>query len=121
MSGRILIAEDEAPIRELLALAFADEGYRVVAVPDGQAALEALAAAPYDVVLSNVMMPRLDGHALARAMHEDPALKGIPLILMSAVGPRLVPGVPHTFFLTKPFDLEGVRHLALTSVRAGPP
>ncbi len=105
MSGQIRIAEDETPIRELLATVFIDEGYRVVAVPDGQAALAALAAEPYDVVLSNVMMPRLDGHALARAMQDDPALQGIPLLLMSAADSRLVPGAPHAAFIPKPFDL----------------
>ncbi len=114
MSGQILIAEDETSIRALLAQVFSGEGYRVATAKDGREALEALAAEPYDIVLSNVMMPRLDGHELARAMHDDPALKGIPLILMSAAGPRLVPGVPHAAYLPKPFDLG---HLLATVER----
>ncbi len=106
MSGNILIAEDEVPIRELLLEIFRDEGYRVAVVGDGQAALEALAATRYDVVLSNVMMPRIDGCELANAMHANPTLRHIPVILMSAAGARLVSHVPHAAFIPKPFDLE---------------
>lgn len=54
MSRRILIAEDERPIRELLQALLSDEGYQVTAVCDGQEGLEALANATYDLVLSNV-------------------------------------------------------------------
>ena len=105
MSGNILIAEDEVPIRELLQAIFRDEGSRVAVVEDGQAALEALAATRYDVVLSNVMMPRLDGCGLANAMHADPALQHIPLILMSAAGARLALEVPQSAYVPQPFGL----------------
>ncbi len=89
----------------MLQAVFRDEGYRVAVVGDGQAALEALAATRYDVVLSNVMMPRLDGCDLANAMHADPTLRHIPVILMSAAGARLVPRAPHAAYIPKPFDL----------------
>ena len=106
MSGQILIVEDDRSIRELLETVLKNEGYRVAAAPDGQAALEALAIVRYDLVLSNIMMPRVDGRELASAMQADVNLKGIPVILMSAAGPTLVPGVPHAAFIPKPFDLE---------------
>jgi CheY-like chemotaxis protein len=106
MPPRILIAEDEEPIRALLAAVLADEGYRVTTVPDGQAALATLAAESHDLVVSNVMMPRLTGHELARALRADPALRGIPLILMSAAGAHLVPTAPHAAYIPKPFDLD---------------
>ncbi len=108
MPGRILVAEDEVPIRDVLHAVLTDEGYRVETVGDGQEALEALAATRYDLVLSHVMMPRVDGHALARAMRADPALRGIPLILMSAAGPALVPEAPQAAFIPKPFDIGHV-------------
>ncbi len=106
MPPKILIAEDEQPIRELLEAVLADEGYRVATVPDGRAALTALAGERYDLVVSNIMMPLLSGHELAQAMRADPALWGIPLILMSAAGARVVPTVPHAAYLPKPFDLD---------------
>ncbi|HEY8600043.1 MAG TPA: response regulator [Thermomicrobiales bacterium] len=114
MPHRILIAEDEAPIRELLAAVLADEGYRVATVPDGREALAALAAGRYDLVISDVMMPLVGGLELAQAMRADPTLGGIPLILMSAAGARVVPTVPHAAYLPKPFDLE---HLLATVAR----
>jgi CheY-like chemotaxis protein len=114
MSPRILIAEDERPIRELLVALLADEGYQVAAVPDGDAALAALAAGRYDLVLSNVTMPRLGGNELAQALRADPALRGIPLILMSAAGAHVVPPVPHAAYIPKPFDLG---HLLATVAR----
>jgi CheY-like chemotaxis protein len=124
MPQRILIAEDEAAIRELLVAVWEDEGYRVATAWDGRAALAVLSGQRYDVVLSNVMMPRMDGCELANAMHADPALRDIPVILMSAAGPRLLPQVPHAAFVPKPFDIAHLLAvvadvLALTTDRAG--
>ena len=105
MPPLLLVVEDEVPIREVLCSILEDEGYRAVGVGDGRAALAALAADRYDLVLSDTMMPRLDGIGLARALAADPGLRAIPVVLMSAL--RSVPArdVPHTAFITKPFDL----------------
>ena len=58
--------------------------YEVVAVADGQEALEAVRAAPPDLVLSDVMMPRLDGFGLVRALRADERTRTLPIILLSA-------------------------------------
>jgi light-regulated signal transduction histidine kinase (bacteriophytochrome) len=58
--------------------------FDVRAVPDGEAALAAARAHPPDLVLSDVMMPKLDGFGLLRALRADPALREIPVILLSA-------------------------------------
>ena len=58
--------------------------FDVQTVADGQAALEAARANPPDLVLSDVMMPRLDGFGLLRALRADPQLREVPLILLSA-------------------------------------
>jgi CheY-like chemotaxis protein len=58
--------------------------YEVQAVPDGEAALAAARDRPPDLVLSDVMMPKLDGFGLVRALRADPRLRGIPVILLSA-------------------------------------
>ena len=105
MAHHILIAEDEPTIREMLQAVFTDESYQVTTVLDGQEGLEALMTSPVDLVLSNVAMPRLDGRGLARAMHAEPTLQHIPIILMSAAGATLVQSVPYTAFIPKPFDL----------------
>ena len=114
MARAILVVEDEPSIANLLTLALALEGYRVDVAGDGRAALARLAEEPYDLVLSDVMLPHLDGLALARAMGADPALRAIPLILMSAVHQPLDEDVRHAAFLAKPFDLT---HLLGTVAR----
>jgi len=108
MPPKILIAEDEQPIRELLEAFLVDEGYRVATAPNGRAALVALATERYDLVISNVMMPDMTGNELAHAIHADPTLARIPLIMMSAAGARYVPPGPHAAYLPKPFDLDAL-------------
>src|SRR5262249_42011602 len=67
---RILWADDNADMRHYVARLL-DRAYEVLAVPDGQAALEAARAAPPDLVLSDVMMPKLDGFGLLKALRAD--------------------------------------------------
>jgi two-component system cell cycle response regulator CpdR len=63
---RILIVDDEAQIRDLLALAFEDAGYVVKTAVDGRDAVAILAGEPFDVMLSDVTMPEMNGHELAQ-------------------------------------------------------
>ena len=58
--------------------------YDVVAVGDGEAALEALRKRPFDLVVSDVMMPRLDGFGLVRGIRGNPETCSVPVILLSA-------------------------------------
>jgi signal transduction histidine kinase/DNA-binding response OmpR family regulator len=80
---RILWAEDNADMREYVARLLGSD-YDVVSVPDGQAALEAARANPPDLVLSDVMMPRLDGIGLLRELRADEHTRRLPVILLSA-------------------------------------
>src|SRR5690349_20578521 len=80
----ILIADDEPSIRHVLTLVLSEKGYEVRAVADGEEALKELAARSYDVVISDVRMPKLDGLALLeKAMAAAPELT---FIVMSAYG-----------------------------------
>lgn len=82
MSHRILIADDEPNHRRCLSISLRLEGHEVLEAGDGQQALEALAQAPVDVLICDLMMPRIDGLELARRMRfAYPATK---IILMSA-------------------------------------
>ena len=80
---RILIADDNADLREYARRLLGDH-YDVHTVPDGQAALEAARALRPDIIISDVMMPRLDGFGLIREIRADPQLQAIPIILLSA-------------------------------------
>jgi signal transduction histidine kinase/FixJ family two-component response regulator len=81
--ARILWADDNADMRSFVARLLG-AFYDVTAVPDGQAALEAALASPPDLVLSDVMMPRLDGFGLLRALRADSRTRRLPIILVSA-------------------------------------
>jgi two-component sensor histidine kinase len=80
---RVLVADDNTDMREYVQRLLATR-YEVEAVADGQAALAAARRQPPDLVLSDVMMPGLDGLGLLAALRADPALGGVPVVLLSA-------------------------------------
>ena len=80
---KILWADDNADMRDYVKRLLA-ERFEVTAVGDGEAALTAIRAERPELVLSDVMMPKLDGFSLIRALRTDPALNTIPVILLSA-------------------------------------
>ena len=84
-SGKaVLLADDNADMRRYVARLLEGQGYRVTAVGDGEAAFAAAAAAPPDLILTDVMMPKRDGFGLLRAVRQDPRTAGIPVIMLSA-------------------------------------
>ena len=80
----ILVVDDEASIRHVLSLVLKDKGYEVRAVENGEEALKELSARPYDVVISDVRMPKVDGMTLLKtAVSLWPE---ITFLVMSAYG-----------------------------------
>ncbi|WSI53130.1 SpoIIE family protein phosphatase [Streptomyces cyaneofuscatus] len=82
--ARVLIADDNADMREYLSRLLRGAGYQVHAVDDGQQALEAIRADAPDLVVSDVMMPRLNGLSLVRALRTDSRTASVPVVLLSA-------------------------------------
>jgi DNA-binding response OmpR family regulator len=80
----ILLAEDEPDIQLVTRIALEDEGHRVVVVDDGEAAVERAHAEPFDVVLLDVMMPRLDGFGACGRLKADSQTQHIPVIFLTA-------------------------------------
>ena len=81
--ARVLLADDNADMRDYIHRVLSAE-FSVDAVADGQAALESALAHPPDLVLSDVMMPRLDGMGLLRALRAAPHTRDLPILLLSA-------------------------------------
>ena len=79
---KILIAEDDVELRQLFQHVLMKNGYMVKGVSDGQEALEALAAEYFDVIISDIMMPRIDGYELARTIREGG--NQIPILMITA-------------------------------------
>ena len=97
----ILVADDERNIVDFLSDLLRDEGFKVVQAYDGIMALEEIDRATPDLVIADVMMPRLDGLALLRLV--EAREKPIPFILMSAA---VIPRSTNAEFIPKPFDID---------------
>ena len=102
----ILIVDDEYLIADILGFALEDEGYLVEKASNGSKALEVLKEKRFQLVITDYMMPMLNGEELVRAMREDPALCELPVILMS--GAQASQGCPALFaaVFDKPFDMD---------------
>ena len=103
---RILVVDDEQAISQVLHDLLADEGYEVLTAGNGREALVNMADGRPDLVLSDVMMPVMDGAELCRALASDARYGSIPVVLMSAAGERAA-GERGTYaaFVAKPFNL----------------
>ena len=121
----IVVADDNADMRQYL-VRLLSERYEVLAAPDGQAALEAIRARAPELVLTDVMMPRLDGFALLNELRADPHTRTIPIIVLSARAGEesRVEGLQHGAddYLVKPFSARELlarvqTHLDLARVR----
>jgi CheY-like chemotaxis protein len=108
--GRILVVDDESLNRQVLGKILEGQGYQVTFAVDGLQALEQVAAAPPDVILLDVMMPRMDGFEVCRRLKADPATMPIPILIVTALDARAdrVKGVSAGAddFLSKPIDPE---------------
>jgi two-component system, OmpR family, response regulator RegX3 len=81
MTGRILLAEDEAAIADSVAFAFRGEGFEVDTVEDGESALAAARSDGYDVVLLDIILPGLSGLEVCRRLRAESA---IPIVILTA-------------------------------------
>ena len=110
MPKRILVVEDDATIRDTLGFNLKKEGYQVAIARDGAEALTQVRSARPDLVLLDLMLPGLDGRAVLAGMRSDPALRDIPVVVMT--GTMAEPAddggkaLDVQGFLTKPVDLK---------------
>jgi DNA-binding response OmpR family regulator len=108
---RILVAEDETNLREGLVDTLESEGYRVSAVGDGAAALQAYAAGGIDLVLLDIMMPEKSGYDVCREIRRHDTR--VPIIMLTAKGEEIdkVLGLElgADDYVTKPFGLHELR------------
>ena len=101
----VLVVDDEPPIVEMLRELLEDEGFVVLTASDGQAALAVATEATPDLILTDLMMPLLDGRALRARLQDQPLTAQIPVLLMSAGGhARAEDGF--ATFIVKPFSVD---------------
>jgi CheY-like chemotaxis protein len=121
--ARILIAEDEEPVRTLITRALAEEGQFVVATADGTEALDMLQSEDgrFDLLLADIKMPVMDGIALALAVARD--FPKLPILLMTGYADQRerasgLDALIHDV-IAKPFSLATIRNAVRDAIAAG--
>lgn len=84
--AKILVAEDERDIRELIAFTLGAVGHTIIQAGNGEEALQLVRETQPDLVMTDVRMPKLTGYEVCREIKNDDALKQIPVIILSAKG-----------------------------------
>jgi len=117
----VLIVEDELAIAELLADVLRDEGHQVSVAGNGRQALQVAAKTRPTVVMTDFMMPVMDGPTFLQALAADEVLKDIPIIMMSSLPESAVAQrcAGYRVFLRKPFKIYDVVDI-VSKLAAGP-
>jgi adenylate cyclase len=105
--AKVLVVDDDPVIIKLLQVNFEMEGYEVIAAANGEEGLDRAREGRPDIIVSDVMMPKMDGLAFAHALKSDPDLAAIPVILLSAKAQAadVEAGLSDADdYVTKPFD-----------------
>ena len=106
--GKVLVVDDEVYILHILDFILGAESYDVVTATNGEQALQKVRDEKPDLVILDIMMPRLDGYETCRMIKNDNATKHIPVILLTAKGreidQKLGREVGANDYITKPFS-----------------
>src|SRR4051794_33032276 len=107
MNRSVLIVDDEFGLADITADLLREAGYDVRLAINGKLGLDSLIAHPADLVLTDLMMPVMDGPEMIRRMKADPALARIPTILMTALPEAIPTGAAalHDAVLVKPYSM----------------
>lgn len=121
MDSRILLVEDDPSIREVTAIGLSAAGFSVATAADGVAGLERFRAEPFDLVLLDIMLPRMDGYEVCRQIRRTST---IPVVMLTARGDTMdvVVGLEAGAddYVRKPFDLpELIARIRAALRRAG--
>jgi two-component system alkaline phosphatase synthesis response regulator PhoP len=106
--GKVLVVDDEVYILHILDFSLNAEGYEVITAEDGEQALAKAKSEQPDLVVLDVMMPKIDGYEACRKLKQDPKMKDVPVILLTAKGRdidrKLGLEVGADDYITKPFS-----------------
>lgn len=106
---RILIVDDEIDITTIYSMLFELHGFQVLTAANGRQALDLIGTDPPDLVLSDCMMPVMDGIELTRILRSDPKTAALPIILTSALpDPQRLGNSGHALFIQKPADFSAL-------------
>lgn len=107
---KVLVVDDEPGVRQLVSKILSRE-YNVVEAKDGEEAIDAVRSQSPRIVIMDMMMPKMDGLTACYAIKKDPATRGIPVIMLTAIDQELNKKLSTTVmganrYMTKPFDAQ---------------
>ena len=106
--GTVLVADDDPQILSMVAMRLGSRGYKVIEARDGAEAMKLCRAERPDLVVLDVMMPQMNGWEVARALRQDPVLKGVGIVMLTAIGEHIneltSPLYGADEYIDKPFD-----------------
>jgi len=106
--GKVLVVDDEIYIVHILDFSLGMEGYEVLTALDGEQAVEKARAEQPDLIVLDIMMPKLDGYETCKLLKADETTKNIPVILLSAKGRNVDQKIGFEVgaddYITKPFS-----------------
>ena len=110
MKKRILLVDDEPSVREVVCTRLMSLGFEVLTAKDGQEGLDLARKESPDVVLLDLMLPKLDGYKVCRMLKFDKAFENIPVVIFSAKGSdadkKLAEQAGADAYMVKPFDFK---------------
>jgi two-component system chemotaxis response regulator CheY len=116
MSAHILTVDDSASIRMTTKIALTNAGYQVTEAVDGQDGLAKAKAATFDLIITDLNMPNMNGLEMIEALRQSPAHTGIPIIFLTTESDAdmkaRAKAAGATGWLTKPFDAENLVKIA---------
>jgi DNA-binding response OmpR family regulator len=123
MAKRILVVDDDENILNLEKTILEQKGFDVTSAGGGAEALRLLGAGAFDLVLLDVMMPEVDGFTVCRKIKEDPRLKDVPVIFLTAKGggDALAEGFESgaVMYINKPFTANKLLTIVNTMLESG--
>ena len=119
---KILVVDDEPKIVSQIMQLLESDGYETVGAHNGNEGLEKAREHKPDLIILDILMPRMDGSAMAAALKEDPQTENIPIIYVSCLAEgmkqgNVLPGEKRNIFFGKPFDSQELLKMVKASLK----
>jgi two-component system cell cycle response regulator len=122
-SPRIIVADDDQALSRTLSWILKENGYEVTTVPNGENLIERLSAEQYDLLLLDIMMPKVDGLQLLERVKSDGRFKDLPVLMISSMPPEEATvrslGLGAADFISKPFRVRELLARVKAHLRVG--
>ena len=114
MGRFILVVDDSATVRKFVSASLTMQGFNVIAACDGMDALEKLPSCTFDLVITDLNMPNMDGFELIRSLRGNPQYAAVPIIILSSLTDSASIEIGRALgvnsYLMKPFSLEKIQY-----------